>query len=436
VDAMKKYIFSLLVFILIVLSVAPVSLGSPLDLRIPDNYYYFYLVPRDNYNFPRDNIYVGQPARVFVYLKNTGSSSVDANATVNLSVGSIYSKNITKEVSLAPATSEIFTFDLIFNDSKTYPVVAKSFVFYNGKYVENSEQSFSVTPKLITLKVTSNAPSKVEVPELNLVTDTNTEISVPFVDFSVIVLNKTYVFNQTKYEVVGQSNFIFKADYKNLVLNETISGASFDMTKQIILDVAYNYFYNVTITTVNLNNAFIKTKIVITLPNGSAVETFVPYNAWLPSGKYKVMSAIYQNYNVIPYTNGYVFDISQPTYKQVVVQVDDQIIRVKDILGLPLQGANVTVTFFNGTTRLFVTNNAGEVFLSQIPMATLESGQVEYNVIGADQKQDLSPNGKVITVTFILSYNTLAIVVVIIIIILILLGWKGKLPFVQKKKQQ
>jgi hypothetical protein len=118
------------------------------------------------------------------------------------------------------------------------------------------------------------------------------------------------------------------------------------------------------------------------------------------------------------------------------VQVDDQTIRVKDILGLPLQGANVTVTFFNGTTKLFVTNNAGEVFLSQIPMATLKSGQVEYNIVGVDQKQDLSPNGKVITVTFTLSYNTLALVVALIIIILILLGWKGKLPIPQKKKQQ
>jgi hypothetical protein len=433
---MKKYIFSLLVFILIVLSVTPVSLGSPLDLIIPDNYYYFYLVPRDNYNFPRDNIYVGQPARVFVYLKNTGSSSVNANATVNLSIGSIYSKNITKEVSLAPATSEIFTFDLIFNDSKTYTIMAKSFVFYNGKYVETSEQSFSVTPKLITLKVISNAPSKVEVPELNVVTDVNTAISVPFVDFSVIVLNKTYVFNQTKYEIISQSKFVFKADYKKVVLNETISGASFDISKQIILNVDYNYFYNVTITTVNLENAFVKTKITLVFPNGSSIETFVPYNAWLPSGQYKVASAVYQNYNVIPYAGGYVFDISQPTVKQVVVQVDDQIIRVKDILGLPLQGANVTVTFFNGTTKLFVTNNAGEVFLSQIPMATLESGQVEYNIVGVDQKQDLSPNGKVITVTFTLSYNTLALVVALIIIILILLGWKGKLPFVQKKKQQ
>ena len=264
---MKKYISFLLIFVFVLSLVVPISKSGVLDLIIPDNYYYFYLVPRDNYNFPRDNIYVGQPARVFVYLKNTGSSSVNANATVSLSVGNIYNKNMTKEVSLAPAISELFIFDLVFNDSKTYSVVAKSFVFYNGKYVETSEQSFSITPKFIAVKVTSDAPSKVEVPELNVVTDVNTAISVPFADFSIIVLNQTYVLNQTKYEIISQSKFVFKADYKNIILNETISGASFDITKQIILNVDYNYFYNVTITTVNLNNAFIKTRITLVLPN-------------------------------------------------------------------------------------------------------------------------------------------------------------------------
>ncbi|MEM3576802.1 MAG: hypothetical protein QXQ07_07295, partial [Thermoproteota archaeon] len=132
-------------------------------LKIPDNYYYFYLEPKDNYNFPRNTIYVGQPARIFVYLQNTGNSEANGTATVRIIVScnntTVFDKNETKDIMLLPRVSEIFLFDLTFNDSKEYAVKAISYILVNNKTIKTSEQQISIHPNLVSVTLSTNIPS-------------------------------------------------------------------------------------------------------------------------------------------------------------------------------------------------------------------------------------------------------------------------------------
>lgn len=403
-----------------------VSENSAYNLKIPDNYYYFYLVPRDNFNFPRDSIYVGQPARVFVYLKNTGSSSVNANATVNLSVGSIYSKNITKEVSLAPATSEIFTFDLIFNDSKTYTITAKSFVLVGNKTVETSEQQITILPKPVSITLSVNVPDLnilIKVPELSLVKQINGSytLEVPFKNITIVLSNSSIVTPQAKYVLASQSTFKLVANYTSIKFKEEISGKTYDITSSIELPIVYNTFYNYLIITKDKSLSPIGANIYLQFPNGSILWVSAPYNGWLQNGTYKILNATYENCGVLPY--GTVFYVTGSGSKEIILEVDDQVIKVVNnflnLLNFPIEGADVSVTFYNGTSRTFKTNASGIVLLSQIPRGKIKEGYVVYKVFGINQNVTITSSDKIVTVNVYLSYPVLTLLATLTLVILI-----------------
>jgi hypothetical protein len=290
---------------------------SVFNLQIPDNYYYFYLEPRDNYNFPRDEIYVGQPARIFIYLKNTGAENIErADIKVTLRIDNeTWIKD--DEVSLAPSNSKIYMFDLVFNDNKTKEVVAESYVWFNGFYVRTSEQRIIVTPRYVHVKVNSNYPAKVMIPELNLTADTNMVINVPFIDFTIKVLAREYEINDSeKYVLVGNDEFSFKADYGNLAL--VVNNNSFDITKDIELSLNYEKFYKINLETIDRDGKSLHTKVVLECLNDGKINVDAPSDIWLKAGEtYKIDSVELDGKKVDFYATGSAFGIDKPKTVQI-----------------------------------------------------------------------------------------------------------------------
>ncbi|MEM3258514.1 MAG: hypothetical protein QW768_05530 [Thermoproteota archaeon] len=421
-------------------------------LKIPDNYYYFYLEPKDNLNFPRNTIYVGQPATIFVYLQNTGNTEANGTATVRIIVScnntTVFDKNETKDIMLFPRVSEIFPFDLTFNDSKEYAVKAISYILINNKTIKTSEQQISIHPNLVSVTLSTNIPSFfIKVPRLfpnsTKIVGTYT-LNLPFENFTIKVLNSTIIENQTKYILTSQDTFNLVPDYKRIKFNETVSNKSYDITFPINLPVSYGTYYNYSIVSKSKTLLPISADVRITFPNGTTSYLKTPYFVWLPSGTYKIESATYQNCNVLPYPSS--FDVESPGSKEIILEVDDQIIKVVNnfigILNFQISNANVSVTFYNGTSKSFYTNASGVVYLSQIPLGKIKSGFVEYKVLGINQKINITnPSDKVVVVNVYLSYplvtllSALTLGILIFALVVVLKSKIEKIIFGAPKKE-
>ncbi|MGB9806914.1 MAG: hypothetical protein ACPLRT_09180 [Thermoproteota archaeon] len=432
-----------------------ISENSIYSLKIPDNWYYFYLVPRGNYNFPRDNIYVGQPARIFVFLQNTGTTEANGTARVRIEVSDengrvVFARNSTdKYIRLLPRLSELFTFDLTFNSSEKYTITAKSFVFIGNKTVETSEQQISILPKPVRITLFTNVPSLnilIKVPELSIEKQINGSypLDVPFKNVTIVLVNNSVMTPQAKYVLASQNIFRLVADYTSIKFKEEVSGNTYDITGSIELPIVYNTFYNYSIITKNKSLSPIGANISIQFPNGSTVWVGTPYNGWLQNGTYKILNATYENYDVLPYRT--VFYVTGSGSKEIVLDVDDQVIKVVNsfinLLNFPIEGADVSVTFYNGTSRTLKTNASGIVLLSQIPLGKIKGGYVVYKVLGISQNVTITPYDKIVTVNVYLSYPiitllaTLTLVILVSVLVIILKSKIEKVLFGTASKKE
>jgi|GEM_PF-4384890 len=408
-----------------------VSENSAYNLKIPDNYYYFYLVPRDNSNFPRNNIYVGQPARVFVFLQNTGASEANGTARVRIEVSDesgrvVFARNSeNRSVMLYSRMSELFTFDLTFNSSEKYTVTAKSFVLVGNKTVETSEQQITILPKPVSITLSTNVPDLnilIKVPELSLVEQINGSytLNIPFKNVTIVLINSSIVTSQAKYVLASQSTFKLIANYTSIKFKEEISGKTYDITSSIELPIVYNTFYNYLIITKDKSLSPIGANVSLQFPNGSILCISAPYNGWLQNGTYKILNATYESCDVLPYRT--VFYVTGPGSKEIILEVDDQVIKVVNSflnLNFPIEGADVSVTFYNSTSRTFKTNASGIILLSQIPRGKIKEGYVVYKVFGINQNVTITSSDKIVTVNVYLSYPVLTLLATLTLVILI-----------------
>jgi len=106
----------------------------------------------------------------------------------------------------------------------------------------------------------------------------------------------------------------------------------------------------------------------VTLSSGNSLITTTSYSGqWLSATSWTVTSVTWEGYSGA-LVNPVPFDLtSASAIVSVAVSAYPASVKVVDKLNNPIQGANVTVTFANATSRTFPTDNQGIVQLGRIP---------------------------------------------------------------------
>jgi len=386
---MKNKLIPLGVLLLTFMLLSSKVYSQNYDIAIPDNYYYFYVLPKDNPNAPKNVIFVGQPAKVHVWVKNVGDYINNRTISVRLKIyegeNLVFNKSESRYVSsFSPQTSLDFVFE--WTPSKATPYTIKANASINIKEVDysNNVQELTITPKLISLTL-SLVPDSISKVRIRMVLPNNTikesEISgsknyfsLSYGNVSLSLIDTSKNFSSILYKFSNFSSPSLNFTYKNA--NEI----SFLLNKDARIELRYNTLYRCELVTKNYEGKRIDgVKVYVNFPNGSIKEIVTPYVDYLQPGSLKVLNATYQNYTFsYPDTS---FNIMNYGEYSIPVDIRDEVIKVVDVFNMPVEGAKVSVTFANGTKRSFETDSSGTVVLNQIPLGKV-NGTVEYYFFG------------------------------------------------------
>ena len=99
-----------------------------------------------------------------------------------------------------------------------------------------------------------------------------------------------------------------------------------------------------------------------------AIVTVPPSGTWLDNGtSFQLYKIEWEGVDVMP-ANQTVYTVTAPLNQTVLDRVYNGNILVTDYLGLPVSGAEVSITLDNGTTLIATTDSSGYVALNQIPI--------------------------------------------------------------------
>ena len=148
----------------------------------------------------------------------------------------------------------------------------------------------------------------------------------------------------------------------------------------------------------------------VVLKGPSGVTPLPPNDTvWLDAGAtYSIWKASLLGVNVAP---AGLFTVGSPSIHSFSLPVYAQIIRVQDIFGLPIQGANVTLVSNGDIALTKVTDNNGRAEFNQVPLGAF-SARISYlSLSTAISVQTIGPHE--VTVTMALSYPLLSLVSII-----------------------
>ncbi len=174
------------------------------------------------------------------------------------------------------------------------------------------------------------------------------------------------------------------------------------------LTESYLTRYSVKITLDDHLGAIVQAEGVELVGQIGQITAPVSGQLWLPNGTYHLISADWKGVNLIQ-TGAYpVLMVAGATTTIVSVPVYDVTVHVQDIFGNPLAGAQVSMSFPDGSVITNTTGVAGMIEFSQVPSGGVQLS-IEYlgvsNSFALDASQNSSPS-----VTVALSYPVFALV--------------------------
>jgi hypothetical protein len=107
--------------------------------------------------------------------------------------------------------------------------------------------------------------------------------------------------------------------------------------------------------------------------NNSRLISVPQSTVWLDNGtEYKIHSVIWENAEVKP-INQTIYTANEPRNEIILARVFDAKLKALDYFGLPIAGAQVTVTLENGTSIQAITGSDGTVNIPMIPLGTFNA---------------------------------------------------------------
>lgn len=306
---------------------------------------------------------VNQTANIIVWFINNGEAPV-SEVNVSLTINGKTQWEISKHTVGSKSYGSV-TFSWRPETKIDYNITAKVILVgceYERDFSDNV-RSIIVTPKLITLKVKGVDGTNVTANGNSIVIENGSAIFL--LPYGKVTLNAETFLNltYTLYEFVGWRNdsSLEIINYKPYVFN---------ITKDTEITTEYNVYcrYFIVVTDKSDQKRIIDATVYIQLQNNTVKGIHSNNYAWIPIGKATIFNVTFSGVNVLP--NNITIDVSplpQITTYKLEADVKDVRIKVVDVFGMPIVGADVFVTLENGTSRDFHSDSLGEVLLPQIP---------------------------------------------------------------------
>jgi hypothetical protein len=313
--------------------------------------------------FPSD-LRVNQTASIRVWFINNGEAAI-SQVNVSLYINGKFYNNTVYSGIVEPKLSGSVEFRWRPETSTDYNITAR--VMLVGceyeKELSDNVRSVVITPKYIMLringidgtKVTANMnSSEIEngtavflLPYGKVVLDTEN-----FLNFTSILYEFAYWRDETSSRVVNYKPYVF------------------NLTKDTEITLEYNTYcrYFFVITDKSEQKKIIDAVAYVQLQNNTIKGIRSESYTWLPIGKATIFNITFNKVNVL--SNNVTMDIKptlQVTTYKLEADVNDIRIKVVDVFGMPLVGADVFVVLENGTSKEFHSDSTGEVLLLQIP---------------------------------------------------------------------
>lgn len=325
---------------------------SKVDISIPLNG--LQILPSD--------LSVNQTANIIVWFMNNGEAPV---SQINVSLyinGKFYNKKVYNGT-VDPKGSGNVIFNWRPETNADYNITAK--VMLVGceyeKELSDNVRSVTITPRYLMLKINGVDGTKVTV---NMNTSEIENGTVIFLlPYGKVTLDTEKFLNLTStlYEFAGWKNETSSKEinYKPYVFN---------LTRDTEMTLKYNVYCRYFFVITDKSNQTIDATAFVQLQNNTIKGISSESYAWLPIGKTTVFNITFNHVNVLP--SNVTIDVKptlQITTYKLEADVEDIKIKIVDVFGMPIVGANVFVVLENGTSREFHSDSSGEVLLFQIP---------------------------------------------------------------------
>ena len=176
--------------------------------------------------------------------------------------------------------------------------------------------------------------------------------------------------NQQRQALTG---YALDAQATSIARNETGAFTTppivFDTYHTLAFDTVKQYFVAFSFTDSSGSRHVVPTSLAIDQGNGG-VEDVPGFNTWMDNGTaFTVASLIWEGADVKP-LDSTSYQVHAPENVTIMSRVYPASMRVIDLLGLGVQGAEVAAKFANGTTVTRTTNSSGAVGFGLIPIGT------------------------------------------------------------------
>jgi len=160
--------------------------------------------------------------------------------------------------------------------------------------------------------------------------------------------------------------------------NLNIGPIQYNYTGTVGFTAVFDKQYSATISFTDFSGNSLKpnpSSLTLTPQNGGTPVTINSYSgAYVSANNYTVTSAAWEGVSIYPTTGGQMLNIANgPTTATISLTAYPTTIQVIDVNNTPLSGANVTVTFTNGTQimRSYLTDSKGNANLGDVPPGAL-----------------------------------------------------------------
>ncbi|MDA4121975.1 MAG: hypothetical protein OK456_02195 [Thaumarchaeota archaeon] len=230
-------------------------------------------------------------------------------------------------------------------------------------------------------------------------------------DYTWSVLNGNTRQNLLSYTLDGQSNNVTRADSGTFITPSVLLTAP----QELAFTSATQYLISFQFKDSTGASTITPTSFQIQVDDPQVVNV-TGSTIWLDSGeKYQVYSVVWEGVNVMP-SSQTVYTTNAPVNQTVTDVVYAVTIRTTDYLGLPVSGAQASITLANGTAIHRTTSSDGTVNLGLIPLGTFH-GSLSYLGTTTPISGDAATRAQT-PVKVILSYPILGILAVIVVVVL------------------
>ena len=124
------------------------------------------------------------------------------------------------------------------------------------------------------------------------------------------------------------------------------------------------------------------------------------FNLWLDNGTtFTVSSVTWEGVDVKPLSLS-TYDVSSPQNVTIDSRIYSASMKVTDVFGLPVQGADVAAKLVNGTTATRTTNSSGLASFGLIPIGTYQA-TISYLGVSASTSADASIRSEAVTTVYL-----------------------------------